>query len=176
MRGALLDPEAAVPGVTTGKPRPERKVVAVIRKADGTQLDPNQDCEVNARWGIAGKGGICMPSVGRSVERPYSPAEAAALGDRAAWLGASTFDIYLNGVSFWANVPAAVWQYTLGGYQVLKKWLSYRETALLGRPLTLDEVEYFQKTARRIAAILLLGPELDANYRLVCDDLYPWPG
>ncbi len=40
----------------------------------------------------------------------------------------------------------------------------------------LDEVEYFQMTARRIAAILLLGPELDANYRLVCDDLYPWPG
>ena len=24
-------------------------------------------------------------------------------------------------------VPAAVWEYTIGGYQVLKKWLSYRE-------------------------------------------------
>ncbi len=176
MRGALLDPEAAVPGVTAGKPRPELRVIAVIGKTDGTQLDPNRDCEVNARWGIAGKGGICMPSVGRSVERPYTPAEAAALGDRTAQLGDSTFDIHLNGATFWANVPAAVWQYTLGGYQVLKKWLSYRESALLGRPLTLDEVEYFQKTARRIAAILLLGPELDSNYRLVCDDLYPWPG
>jgi len=117
-----------------------------------------------------------MPSVGRSVERPYTPAEAVALGERTAQLGESTFDIHLNGVTFWQCVPAAVWQYTLGGYQVLKKWLSYRETALLGRPLTLDEVEYFQKTARRIAAILLLGPALDENYRLVCADLYPWPG
>ena len=68
-----------------------------------------------------------MPSVGR----PYTPAEAAALGDRTAQLGESTFDSYLNGVTHWKNVPAKVWHYTLGGYQGLKKWLSYRETALL---------------------------------------------
>lgn len=29
----------------------------------------------------------------------------------------------------------------LGGYQVLKKWLSYREESLLGRPLTRDEAQ-----------------------------------
>jgi len=46
---ALLDPEAPVPGVTQGKVRPELKPIAVISKADGTQLDPNKDCEVNAR-------------------------------------------------------------------------------------------------------------------------------
>ena len=44
-----------------------------------------------------------------------------------------TFDVYLNGEAFWRNVPAAVWNYRLGGYQVLKKWLSYREHAILGR-------------------------------------------
>jgi len=60
-----------------------------------------------------------------------------------------------------------VWDYTLGGYQVLKKWLSYREGKLLGRPLTPDEAKEFTHNARRIAALLLLAPELDASYARV---------
>ena len=42
----------------------------------------------------------------------------------------------------------------LGGYQVLKKWLSYRESKVLGRSLLPEEVQHFTDTARRIAAIL----------------------
>ena len=40
-----------------------------------------------------------------------------------------------NDTAYWRNVPASVWTYKLGGYQVLKKWLSYREQKVLGRPL-----------------------------------------
>jgi hypothetical protein len=61
-------------------------------------------------------------------------------------------------------VPLNVWEYTLGGYQVLKKWLSYRELQLLGRPLHEEEVRYFSQVVGRIAAILLMGSSLDANY------------
>ena len=50
--------------------------------------------------------------------------------------------------------PSNVWNYKLGGYQVLKKWLSYRETRVTGRDLTPGEVQHFTDTARRIAAIL----------------------
>ena len=71
-------------------------------------------------------------------------------------LGETTFDVYLNGNAFWRNVPAAVWRYKLGGYQVLNKWLSYREQTILGRPLRPEEVQHFTDTARRIGAILLL--------------------
>ena len=71
-------------------------------------------------------------------------------------LGDTTFDVHLNHNARWSNVPAAVWNYRLGGYQVLKKWLSYRESKVLGRPLLPEEVEHFPNTARRIAAILLL--------------------
>ena len=53
-------------------------------------------------------------------------------------------------------VPAAVWSYKLGGYQVLKKWLSYRESATLGRSLKPEEVQHFTDTARCIAGILML--------------------
>ena len=77
--------------------------------------------------------------------------------DGGAVLGDTTFDIYLNDRAYWRNVPAAVWRYKLGGYQVLKKWLSYRERNILGRALRPQEVQHFTDTARRIAAILLLG-------------------
>jgi hypothetical protein len=54
--------------------------------------------------------------------------------------------------------------YTIGGFQVIKKWLSYREFGLLERPLTPDEAREVTHTARRIAALVLLQPELDKNY------------
>ena len=79
-----------------------------------------------------------------------------ATGKTAAILGDTTFDIYLNDRAYWRNVPAAVWSYKLGGYQVLKKWLSYREHTILKRPLKPEEVQHFTNTARRIAAILRL--------------------
>ena len=47
--------------------------------------------------------------------------ERAALGDAADILGEPTFDIHLNDNARWSNVPAAVWNYRLGGYQILKK-------------------------------------------------------
>ena len=77
-----------------------------------------------------------------------------ALDDGAPMLGSSTLDIYLNDNAFWSNVPAAVWTYKLGGYQVLKKWLSYRERSVLDRALAPQEVQRFTEIARRIAAIL----------------------
>jgi len=45
----------------------------------------------------------------------------------------------------------------LGGYQVLKEWLSYRERKVLGRVLTMEEVGYFSEVARRIGAMLQLA-------------------
>ena len=90
-------------------------------------------------------------------------------------LGTRTCDVYLNEVTYWSNIPLRVWEYTIGGYQVIKKWLSYREEPLLGRPLTIDEVRYVQEMARRIAAILLLEPALDANYESIKSHAFPWP-
>ena len=59
---------------------------------------------------------------------------------------------YLNARAFWRNIPAHVWTYKLGGYQVLKKWLSYREREILGRMLTPEDVQHFADTARRIGS------------------------
>ena len=57
----------------------------------------------------------------------------------------------------------------------MKKWLSYREYALLGRPLSAEEARYLTEVTRRLAALRLLEPALDANYKAVCTETYPWP-
>ena len=73
-----------------------------------------------------------------------------------ATLGETTCDTHLNDRTYWRNVPAAVYSYQLGGYQVLKKWLSYREERVLGRRLKPEEVQHFADTARRVGAIMQL--------------------
>ena len=112
------------------------------------------DFAVTAGWGHFGKDDAIMPGQGRIVERAYTPDEKTEMGDNIPALGETAFDVYLNDRAFWRNVPAAVWTYKLGGYQVLKKWLSYRERDVLDRPLKPEEVQHFADTARRIAAIL----------------------
>ena len=151
----LLDPETPVSGVTTGALRPELASIAVPATADGGNMG-DEDFEITAGWGHYGSGDAVMPGQGRVEERFYTAEEKAALGDAMATLGDSTFDIYLNGLAYWRDVPAKVWSYKLGGYQVLKKWLSYRESKVLGRRLTPEEVQHFTGTARRIAAVLML--------------------
>ncbi len=153
---ALLDPETPVHGVTQGSLRPEIAAIAVPATTDGRNMTAD-DFAVTAGWGHLGTGSAVMPGQGRVVERAPTPEERARMGDGVPRLGEKTCDVYLNDRAFWCNVPAAVWSYKLGGYQVLKKWLSYRERAILGRPLSDKEVQYFTDTARRITAIVQLA-------------------
>ena len=144
---ALLDPETPVPGVTAGAMRSELKLLAVISKAGGGALNPDAgDLALTAGWGHGGKDGVTMPGKGKVITRDYTPEELAAIGKGPGpWasarkqalehLGDTTCDIYLNDVAYWRNIPEKVWNYYIGGYQVIKKWLSYREQPLLGRPL-----------------------------------------
>jgi len=144
----LLDPDAPVPGITQAPLRPEIAAIAVPATVDGRNM-AGDDFAVTAGWGHYGRGDAVMPGQGHAVDR-------TAMGDAPPGLGNTTLDIHLNDNAFWHNVPAAVWNYKLGSYQVLKKWLSYRERKILDRPLRLDEVQHFTDMARRIAAILRL--------------------
>ena len=153
----LLDPDAPVSGVTDGQPAARIAHIAVPATADGRNMT-GEDFAVTAGWGHSASGDAVMPGQGRAVERAYTPSERTELGDATLILGRTTFDIYLNENAFWRNVPVAVWTYKLGGYQVLKKWLSYRERAVLDRALTPQEVLDLMKIARRIAAILTIPP------------------
>ena len=151
---ALLDPETSVLGVTQAPLLPETAAIAVPITV-GVRNMASGDFAVTAGWGDYGQGDAVMPGQGRAVERALTPEEQAAMGDVLPMLGDTTFDIYLNANAFWRNVPAVVWHYKLGGYQVLKKWLSYRESTILARPLRPEEVQHFTDTVRRIGATLL---------------------
>ncbi len=150
----LLDSDAPVPGITQGVLRPEMAAIAVPATVDNRNMSGNE-FSVTVGWGHYGSADAVMPGQGRVDERAYAPDERVAMGDALSTLGETTFDIYLNTRAFWRNVPCAVWNYQLGGYQVLKKWLSYRERSILDRPLLPEEVQHFSETARRIGGILM---------------------
>ena len=116
--------------------------IALPAVAGGGQMQAD-DFAVRAGWGHYGAGNAVMPGPGRIEPNPDHP---------------DAVDVHLNDRACWANIPTAVWEYRLGGYQVLKKWLSYREEPVLGRRLNMDEVTHFQDIAQRIAAIQQLTP------------------
>jgi hypothetical protein len=135
---------------------------------------------------MGGENGIIMPGKGKVITRDHTPEElttiregARALGltleQAQEHLGETTCDICLNGVAYWRNIPAKVWSYYIGGYQVIKKWLSYREQPLLGRSLTIQEAWEVTHMARRLTGIVLMEPALDEKYQTVKAHPYPWP-
>ena len=150
---ALLNSDTPVAGVTTGSLHPKLTAIAVPMTTDRGNM-ASDDFVVSAGWGHFGIGEAVMPGQGRIVERDYTEDERTALTDTIPTLGDTTFDVYLNERAYWRNVPTVVWNYQLGGYQALKKWLSYRESKVLGRPLLAEEVQHLTDTARRIAAII----------------------
>ena len=198
---ALLDTETPVAGVDAGKIRPELVKIAVVTRLtkDPLNLSVTAGWGHAGKGGVTMPGKGKLETRGNTadeaealgarpvpVERPasgarpiLSPSPRTRCGKGAprsvgTHLGQSTHDVFLNNTACWRNVPEKVWDYTIGGYQVIKKWLSYREFELLGRALTPDEAREVTHMARRIAALILLQPELDANYQRVKADTFAW--
>ena len=167
---ALLDTEKPVEGVTNGKIDELSKSIGIITRVEGGTIRPEKgELDLTAGWGHTGKNRVCMPGQGKYVERKQKDERLRkAFGDE-------TLDIYLNGAAYWENVPKCVWEYYIGGYQVIKKWLSYREKAMLGRGLKVEEAEYVTEMARRLAVLVLLQKQLNANYDAVKDETWSWP-
>jgi hypothetical protein len=182
----LLDTEKEVAKIVFGKKCNELKVFGPISRKGSGQLQPDKgDLALSASWGHEQKDGVVMPGSGRVVAREYTEDELKAIKQGAKdlsitpkaifkLLGETTLDVHLNNRAFWQNVPVNVWNYRIGGYQIIKKWLSYREKKILGRDLTADEARYVTNMVRRIAAIILLQPALDANYQAIKRDCYDW--
>ena len=172
---ALLDTEVAVPGVTTGKVADHMSIIGGVS---------SKDLGLRAGWGSRDSKGRVNPGRGKVVHRDWSAAERESLksgfeasgiveADGFAMLGRAV-DVHLNATTFWRAVPETTWEYVIGGYPVIKKWLSYREEALLGRPMTKDKVREVTGMVRRITAIVLMGRVLDANYEACRDDAHAW--
>lgn len=157
---ALLDPLTPVEGVTLGTIRPELRVIGTVSRIGSGQGAPN--LEVKAHWGSYANGKT-MPGKGKTKLRSFTTEENLALDNHK--LGENAVDVFLNDDVYWRCVPSRVWEYTLGGYQVIKKWLSYREHGVLGRALSVEEAREVTGMVRRIAAILLLESSLNQNFQ-----------
>lgn len=180
---ALLDTEQVAPGVTIAPyDAPLGTLGRLVREGGGALAA--SDLEVTS-WGRGGNGAPVMPGNGNIRERDgYDAEERAALAIAAvateedvtaleARLG-PPIDVRLNGVAHLKGVPSNVYELTIGGYQVLKKWLSYRDRAVIGRPITVAEAREAVAIVRRLTAYVLMQPALDASYEAIKARAFDW--
>lgn len=180
---ALLDTEQTAPGVTSAPyDVPFATIGRLVREGGGSLT--GDDLEVT-NWGRGGDGTPVMPGTGNTRERTaYDVEEQAALAAAAtaleidvtaleALLG-SPVDVKFNEVAHLKGVPSSVYELTIGGYQVLKKWLSYRDREVIGRPITVAEAREAAAIVRRLTAYVLMQPALDASYEAIKASAFDW--
>ncbi|MDH4138583.1 MAG: DNA methyltransferase, partial [Anaerolineae bacterium] len=72
--------------------------------------------------------------------------------------------VYINKTQYFEGVEPGVWEFQIGGYQVLHKWLKDRK----GRKLSFDDLFHYQKIVVALKETMRLMEEID--------DLIPsWP-
>lgn len=78
--------------------------------------------------------------------------------------------VYINATSGFANVHQSIWQHTIGGYQVLHKWLDDRRKA--GRSLSQDDITHWLRVYASLAATQKLMLQVD----VAIEANGGWPG
>lgn len=68
--------------------------------------------------------------------------------------------VYINTKQYFEGIPREVWEYYIGGYQVLAKWLKERKE----RKLSLDNIEHYLKIITAIKYTIKLQKEIDKLY------------
>ncbi|MGB3976561.1 MAG: type ISP restriction/modification enzyme [bacterium] len=68
--------------------------------------------------------------------------------------------VYINAEKYFAPVPAEVWNYQIGGYQVCEKWLKDRREQRLG----LDDILTYCRIVTALGQTIALQKEIDALY------------
>jgi predicted helicase len=68
--------------------------------------------------------------------------------------------VYLNNTQYFSNIDEEIWDYYIGGYQVMHKWLKDRK----GRTLSKEEIQHYIKVARAL--------QLTIDYQDKIDDIY----
>ena len=80
--------------------------------------------------------------------------------DKPRWSEAEQ-TLWINATQGFAPVPREVWEFTIGGYQVLDKYLKSRK----GRALSLDEVENVERVTDILAFTIGQMRRIDEAYR-----------
>ena len=81
-------------------------------------------------------------------------------GKSLADISGDVGNVLINASSGFANVNSAVWQHTIGGYQVLHKWLDDRRKA--GRSLSQDDITHWLRVYAALEVTQGLMSQVDA--------------
>ncbi len=65
--------------------------------------------------------------------------------------------VWLNETQYFGNVPEAAWNFHIGGYQVLQKWLKDRK----GRTLSFDDLEHYETVVSVLLQTIKLMSAID---------------
>lgn len=66
--------------------------------------------------------------------------------------------VYINKEGqYFDNVPEETWNFRIGGYQVLQKWLKYRK----GRNLSEEDIEHYKKVVKALHETARIMQEID---------------
>jgi len=65
--------------------------------------------------------------------------------------------VYINQDQYFEGVEPKVWEFKIGGYQILHKWLKDRK----GRMLSFDDTMHYQKVVVAIKETIRLMEEID---------------
>jgi predicted helicase len=75
--------------------------------------------------------------------------------------------VWINKTQYFDGVPAEVWEFKVGGYQVCHKWLKDRK----GRTLSFDDIKHYQRIVGALAETILLMEQIDE----VIEEHGGWP-
>ena len=168
---ALLDSATPCQGIEVGQFLAGLRHVGRFTRSDGAMIEAgDESLLVTRNWGFFGPRGIVQPGDGTLVGRAATPDENAAFIELGLGAQTEVFDVYAGEFGFWNGVPRAVWETIIGGYPVLKKWLSYRDERVLGRALLFEEAREFSNIIRRLTLLCALENRLDANYEICASD------
>jgi predicted helicase len=67
--------------------------------------------------------------------------------------------VYINKQSYFTDIPPHIWEFKIGGYQVLDKWLKDRKNAK--RELSIEEINHYQKIVIALTGTLQIMEEID---------------
>jgi len=144
-----------------------REKYAAFLKTDFPRIPFAADCERFQALAALGKRLVDLHLL-RSEELDPPAARFEGKGDHRVARGLSQGlryepkeeRVYINKTQYFAPVPLELWDYQIGGYQVLEKWLKDRQD----RPLALEEIKTYCRVVTAIQRTIALQEEIDALY------------
>lgn len=100
---------------------------------------------------------ILSPQAGRGSKRDSLSGPGAGEGKGEVGERKSNGRIYINRDQYFAGIRPEEWEFHIGGYQVLQKWLKDRK----GRKLSADDLTHYQRVVVALRETIRLMAEID---------------